>query len=142
MKTPRPARVSPFVDNVVDNGVEGGLMLYDADCGFCSAAVDVARGPLFGTTCRAIAVQRADLDALGLDRDACLLAMHVVDRRGGVRIGSDAFAEILLNSRPPWPVFGRAMFLPGIRAIAQACYGFLARNRHRLPGGDSACELP
>jgi predicted DCC family thiol-disulfide oxidoreductase YuxK len=36
----------------------------------------------------------------------------------------------------------RTMRAPGIRVLSAAGYRLVAKNRHRLPGGTPACELP
>lgn len=118
-----------------------GVILYDGDCGFCSASVRLATGRWLRTRLEPMMAQRADLSAWGLERAACLEALHVVDPAGRVHIGSDAIAAILRSSRQPWPLLGRVLLLPGIRTVARWGYGIVARNRHRLPGGTQACRL-
>ncbi|RRD48477.1 thiol-disulfide oxidoreductase DCC family protein [Arachnia propionica] len=118
-----------------------GVLLYDRDCGFCSRCVAWTGRPWLRTELHAIAVQATDPTALGLDRGACLEALHVVDRGGTVHVGSDAVAAALRASRLPWPLLGRLLTMPVIRRIAAAVYRIVARNRHRLPGGTDTCRL-
>lgn len=118
-----------------------GLILYDADCGFCSMSMRVATSRVMQVRLRPMMAQRADLTPWGLDREACLEKLHVIDAAGRVHIGSDAVAAILRSSRQPWPALGHVLRWPGIRRLAQRCYGLVARNRHRLPGGTATCRL-
>ncbi|RRD05019.1 DUF393 domain-containing protein [Arachnia propionica] len=118
-----------------------GVILYDADCGFCSMSIQVATSRMVRTRMRPLMVQRADLGRWGLDRAACLELLHVVDARGRVRIGSDAVAAILQSSRLPWPIAGLVLRSPGVRRLSQWVYRIVARNRHRLPGGTPTCRL-
>lgn len=136
------------MDKAVDNGVNFGgstrkrsLLLLDGDCGFCQKAAEAARSTLFRSTLTAAPFQRVGLDEFGLTPQCCEETLHVIDPRGGVRTGSDAVAEVLLASRFPWPLLGRALYLPGLRRLAQGIYARVARNRHRLPGGSAACRL-
>ncbi|MDO5067220.1 MAG: DUF393 domain-containing protein [Propionibacteriaceae bacterium] len=117
-----------------------GVILYDADCGFCSLSIQVAAGRAMRTRLQPVMVQRADLARLGLELEPCLERLHVVDQ-GAVHVGSDAIAAILLTSRFPWPLLGRLLRCPGLRPLAQRGYDIVARNRHRLPGGTRMCRL-
>jgi predicted DCC family thiol-disulfide oxidoreductase YuxK len=65
-----------------------------------------------------------------------------VDVDGRTQAGHCAVASVLRASRRPWPVLGRAMLLPGVSWVAARVYGWVAANRHRLPGGTPACALP
>lgn len=119
----------------------GPLVLFDADCGFCTALVRRMQGSLFSARVTAVAYQQADLPAFGLTEAECAEQLHVVDGAAVFR-GGAALARILRAARPPWPLTGRALTLPGVRAAFQGLYALLARNRHRLPGGSAACEMP
>lgn len=117
------------------------LVLYDADCGFCTTSSRAMTSRWFRADAEARSFQSMDLDALGLSVDKCAEKLHVLD---GTRAftGAAAVARVLLRSRLPWPAIGRVMALPGIRVLAEWLYGLVARNRHRLPGGSAACEMP
>lgn len=136
------------MDKTVDNGVNSGgstrkrsLLLFDGDCGFCQKAAEASQSVLFRATLTATPFQRTGLGEFGLTPQRCEETLHVIDPRGGVRTGSDAVAEVLLASRFPWPFLGRVLYLPGVRRLAQGFYARVARNRHRLPGGSTACRL-
>ncbi|NHB85020.1 DUF393 domain-containing protein [Tessaracoccus sp. HDW20] len=115
-------------------------MLYDADCGFCTASVRVVTGRWFLARVTAAPFQSQDLPRLRLSVDNCEAALHVLAGRE-VHVGGAAIARILRSSRAPWPLVGRALGLPVMRWITERCYRLVARNRHRLPGGTVACEL-
>lgn len=74
-------------------------------------------------------------------REDAMEQMLVVDERGHVHRGADAFPPIfrLLSGgallRWPW-------LLPGGPALARIVYRWVARHRHELPGGAGACETP
>ena len=56
--------------------------------------------------------------------------------------GPDAIAALLRTSHRAWRLIGRLLQLPPVRALAWPGYRWVARNRHRLPGGTAACALP
>ncbi len=116
------------------------MVLFDGDCGFCTRAVGFMTGRTVRADVSAEPLQRVDLPSLGLAVDKCLETLHVVDE-SAVFTGSDAIARILRAGRPPWPLVGRLLTLPGVRQVAGAAYDLLARNRHRLPGGSTTCGL-
>ena len=128
--------------NPVD-GVPGPrlLVLYDADCGFCTTSARAMTTGWFLAEADARSFQSVDLDSLGLTVDKCAEKLHVVD---GTRVftGGQAVAVILRRSRFPWPMVGWFIALPGVRVLIEWVYGLVARNRHRLPGGSAACEMP
>ena len=61
----------------------------------------------------------------------------------GVRAaGPDAIAQLLARQRSALAVAGAVLRVPPVRAVAWPTYRWVARNRHRLPGGTAACSLP
>jgi predicted DCC family thiol-disulfide oxidoreductase YuxK len=130
----------------VDNPVDGTdpcplLVLYDADCGFCTTSSRAMTNRWFRADAEARSFQSVTLDDFGLTVDKCAEKLHVVD---GTRVftGGQAVALVLRRSRLPWPLVGLLMTLPGVRVLTEWVYGLVARNRHRLPGGSAACEMP
>ena len=118
------------------------LVLYDADCGFCTVSVRAAQGRWLRARIEATPYQSADLVVHRLTVDKCAAALHCVEPDGRVSVGADAVATVLLASRNPWPLVGRLLRLPGVRRVAGFAYAVVARNRHRLPGATAACEMP
>jgi predicted DCC family thiol-disulfide oxidoreductase YuxK len=119
-----------------------GVFLYDADCGFCTRLSRVldrisARGSYDVT-----AWQRADLDELGLTPQACSQASWFVTRSGTAFRGSDAIARALMEGFVPLRPVGALLTLPGLRTLSRAGYGWVARNRHRMPGSTDQCRVP
>jgi len=112
------------------------LVLWDADCAFCSRAASAAER--FVVDARPY--QSVDLRLYGLTDEQCAQALHVVDRESGqIYVGSDAVARILRTGRGGWPLLGRMAATNAVRPVAQFSYRLVARNRHRLPGGTAAC---
>lgn len=125
-------------------GVASPVLVYDGDCGICTKLSRIvttrlrARPSDFVVT----ASQHADLPALGLTTAQCGAALQWVAADGRVSSAEDAVARTFLASRMPFRPLGALLLLPGAHAIAGVAYRWVARNRHRLPGGTAACALP
>ena len=114
--------------------------VYDGDCAFCSTCARFIERRI-PTSAAVVAWQRTDLDALGLSVDDAETAVQWVsaDRRAA---GPDAIAALLVDAGSFWRPAGRVLRLPPVRALAWPVYRWVARNRHRLPGGTATCSLP
>lgn len=55
--------------------------------------------------------------------------------------GADALAAVVRRSRSPWRFVGSAVKLPPVRLVARLVYRVVARNRYRMPGGFTACQI-
>jgi len=115
--------------------------VYDGDCAFCtSCAMFIVRQ--VPTTASVVPWQHADLATLGLTADECAAAVQWVGADGRTAAGPEAIAELLRGSRPAWRLVGWLLGLRPVLAAAWPAYRWVARNRHRLPGGTAACALP
>ena len=68
----------------VDNPVDGArrpsmLVLYDADCGFCTTSSRAMTNRWFRADAEARSFQSVNLDDFGLTVDKCAEKLHVVD---------------------------------------------------------------
>ena len=116
-----------------------GTLLFDGECGFCTATAERVRRWGRGR----IAVtpwQRADLRALGVTAEQAATAVQWSDGRR-VAAGAEAFSAALVAIGGWWRVAGRVLAWPVVRVVARWTYGAVARNRHRLPGSTPACRL-
>lgn len=113
------------------------LLLFDGDCGFCTAVVDWLASRL-GRRARALPWQHADLGGLGLERDEAADAVWWIEPAGDRFRGHRAVAKALEACGAPWSLAGSLLEKPGIRRLAAAGYGVVSRNRHRLPGTQPA----
>lgn len=52
-----------------------------------------------------------------------------------------AIAEALIQGRTVWSVAGWLLKTPVILSFAELMYLWVAKNRHRLPGGTPACQM-
>lgn len=122
-------------------GTASPTLIFDGDCAFCTSSVRwverrFRRQPVI------IPWQRADLGSLGLTREQCETALQFVDDRGRVGSGEVAVARLLIHAGKGWRILGSIMLIPGIRQVCGLGYRWVAKNRHRLPGGTAACALP
>lgn len=117
-----------------------GTVVYDADCGFCTTC---ARWLERHGTCRITPWQSLDLATLGLAEDDVTTAAWWLDDTGvATASGAQAIAAALRSCGPAYRVIGWALTLPVLRFVAAVVYGWVARNRYRLPGATDACRLP
>ena len=115
--------------------------MFDGDCAFCTTWVGrlERRLPEFP---EAQPWQWLDLDELGLTRhDVTHYAWYLADGR---RLrGHAAFSGLLRAQRSVgWRFLGHLLVTPPFSWVAAVGYSFIARFRHRLPGGTPACALP
>lgn len=116
------------------------LLLYDADCGFCTQSANWARRlPL---TVEIRPMQRTDLAELGVDPTRAEREIPFVGEWGEVRYGAAAFAGALSTGTWPWRVAGALLGHPPLSWLARPIYALVAANRHKLPSGTQNCQLP
>ncbi|MER5455548.1 DUF393 domain-containing protein [Micromonospora sp. NPDC002389] len=121
--------------------MERSTFVYDGDCAFCTRCAEfIERRIPTGAT--VLPWQFADLDRLGLTEAECEEAVQWVGADGHRAAGPDAIAALLAGSGRLWRVAGAGLRFPPVRAAAWPVYRWVARNRHRMPGGTAACSLP
>lgn len=116
------------------------VLLYDADCGFCTLAAGWAHR--LGLALDTTAQQCVDLPGLGVDTVRAATDVPFVGADGVVTYGHQAIAAALTTGPLPARLLGAAVGSRLLDALARRTYAFVARNRHRLPGGTKTCELP
>lgn len=117
------------------------ILIFDGDCAFCTRSVRVLerrvrRRPTVE------AWQRLDLDALGVSREECEAAVQWIGADGSRASGHVAVARTLIHGGKGWALLGRSLLVPGPSWVAARVYAWVARNRHRMPGGTAECSLP
>jgi predicted DCC family thiol-disulfide oxidoreductase YuxK len=127
---------------VRNNGRVTATFLYDGDCAFCSSCVRFIER-FIPTPATISPWQFAALDALGVDVAAAGDAVLWIEPGRPVLAGPAAIARLLRTSpRRVWRPVGAVLALRPVTALAWPVYRWVARNRHRLPGGTAACALP
>jgi predicted DCC family thiol-disulfide oxidoreductase YuxK len=117
------------------------VLLYDGDCSFCTTCARFVTHRL-PTNAEIVPWQFADLAALGTSADRAQRELLWVRPSGRIDGGAGAVAALLVDSGGAWRLVGRLMRLPLLDSIARGLYRLVAANRHRLPGGTPACQLP
>jgi predicted DCC family thiol-disulfide oxidoreductase YuxK len=118
----------------------GAVLLFDADCGFCTRVARLA--PTLRLAADVKPLQSVDLEALGVSPDRASKEIPFVAEDGTVSYGHEAFANVMRTG--PWPgrAAGRLALVWPASQVGRAVYRVVARNRHRLPGATDACRLP
>lgn len=116
-----------------------GLLLYDSDCGFCTACARWLIRQGAGVAVRPLAA--ADAVALGVDAARARREIPLLGSDGTIVWGAPAIAGALISCPPPWRWAGRMIAARAVRPLAAAVYRWVARNRRLLPGSSDACGL-
>ena len=56
-------------------------------------------------------------------------------------MAAEAIAQLFIDSKTLWRVAGYLLRIPGINHLAKRVYYWIAKNRHRLPGGTPECSM-
>jgi predicted DCC family thiol-disulfide oxidoreductase YuxK len=122
------------------------VLVFDGDCAFCSSCARFGerylRQTLASAGWTAVPFQFADLTALGVTEERAQREVLWVTPAGRVYGGASAVAKLLARTGGAWAYLGALLSLPPVRPVAELGYRWVARNRHRMPGGTKACALP
>jgi predicted DCC family thiol-disulfide oxidoreductase YuxK len=122
--------------------VVAATVIYDGDCGFCTASVEAASRWL-RTRVSIVPWQRADLVALGVPESDARLALQWLGADGVRLQGHRAVAAWLREAGGLWRVCAALLTAPGLNAVAAAAYRLVAANRGRIPGRrKGGCAAP
>lgn len=118
------------------------MLLFDGDCGICSACARWIDRHI-PTPIAVRAWQLSQLEPLRVEVAEVEEAVVLVDVTLRHAAGPDAVAGLLRSSTSAmWRTCGRILALRPVLAVAWPVYRWIARNRHRLPGGTPQCSLP
>jgi len=126
------------------------VLVYDGDCAFCSSCARFIERRV-PTPANVRAWQLTDLAGLGLTDAECDEAVQWVsidaDGHRTSASGPAALAALLGSSRRRgvgrlWRGLGRVLGSRPALTAARPLYGWVARNRHRMPGGSPVCVVP
>ena len=116
-----------------------GWVLYDGDCGMCTA---LARrlAPLMASRDYAFATLQEDWvrTRLGLSEVELMSEMRVLSPEGKIRGGVDSIVFLAGKFWWAWPLF-LLTFLPGVKPVLWMGYRWIAANRGCSHGG---CRRP
>jgi predicted DCC family thiol-disulfide oxidoreductase YuxK len=128
-------------------------VIYDGDCGLCSAIRSGVEALDWLGTMRWVPLQSPEAAKFGIAREELERSIYVVSRGGEKWQGWRAVKRIVfripltyvviaaLARRNPWAAAGIATLLsPIANPAGEAVYELVARNRHRFPA--STCASP
>jgi len=117
------------------------VFLYDGDCSFCTTCATFIDRRI-PTRAQVAPWQFSDLDRLGVTQEEVEAAVVWVEPGRPPAHGPEAIARLLVDGRGIWRPLGRVLGLRPVLWAAWPMYRWIARNRHRLPGGTATCSLP
>jgi len=122
-----------------NKAIEKHVLIYDGDCAFCTLWVNRFRQwlPVFPT---AQTSQSINPDVYGLsDDDVANYAWYITPTR---QFAGHLATSALLRAQPRFGLrlLGWILATPPVSWVAALSYFFIARFRHRLPGGTPACD--
>lgn len=116
----------------------GAILIYDGDCAFCKNSLNWAITNLKDLP-RYAAFQKIDLSEYQLSLAEAKAQVWLID--GETHLGGHrAVAWLFLNQKSlVWRALGH--FLIAFSPISAWVYRWVAKNRHRLPGGTKECSI-
>ncbi len=126
----------------VRQAVSPPVLLFDGDCAFCSSCARWLTAHI-PTPVALHPWQWCNLAPLGVDALEVDAAVVLVDVTLHHTAGPEALAGLLRSSTSGgWRLAGRVLGTRPVLAVAWPLYRWIARNRHRMPGGTAQCSLP
>ena len=123
---------------------EKTVLIYDGDCKFCQLSLEFGIRHM-KTFPAYVAFQKIDPSTFGLTFDQVRSEIWLVSpgSQTGSNLGGHLAAGAILEmqSNPLYKLAGFLMRIPPTSWLAKLTYGWIAHNRHRLPGGSKACSI-
>jgi predicted DCC family thiol-disulfide oxidoreductase YuxK len=117
------------------------LLIFDGDCGFCTTTANwIVRHSSVAVAAKPY--QWTNLEPLGLTLDEAEAKVQLV-WDDLIYSGHKCFGKLLMIQRNPLiRLVGRVVNSKALDGISARAYDWVAKNRHRLPGGTPACKMP
>lgn len=119
-------------------------VFYDGACPLCSREIEHYRRRDRAGRLIPVDISTTDFDPqpYGIALRAFMHELHVIDRRGQVFRGVEAFRAIwqAFPDAIGYRMLAAVVALPGINALARLGYRIFARLRPSLPGRRGACD--
>jgi len=120
------------------------VLIYDGDCKFCQLSLEfgIRHMKVFPSY---VAFQKIEPSSFGLTEKQVRSEIWLVDKRPNknLRLGGHLAAAAILEMQTNlfYRVAGFLMKTPPTSWLAKVGYRWIARNRHRLPGGSKVCRI-
>ena len=119
---------------------ETAVLIFDGDCGFCTTTANYIEKNS-STPIEVHPWQWVELSDYGLTPEVAAAKVQI-SAGGKTYSGHKAFAKLLRLQKQWWfKVLGGLMVTPPFSWGARLVYYFVAKYRHKLPGGTPACAL-
>ena len=114
------------------------LLIYDGDCAFCKQSLKWALDKL-PAFCRYVAFQKVDFNEFGLQLSDVRSQVWLI--AGEKRLGGHRAVSWLFRQQKSlgWRTLGA--LIDWFSPISALVYRWVAKNRHRLPGGTKECTI-
>jgi predicted DCC family thiol-disulfide oxidoreductase YuxK len=114
------------------------LLIYDGDCAFCKQSLKWALENL-PEFCRYVAFQKVDFSKFGLKLTDVQSQVWII--AGDKRLGGHRAVSWLFRQQKSlwWRLLGA--LIDSFSPISALVYRWVAKNRHRLPGGTAECTI-
>ena len=120
---------------------ETAVLIFDGDCGFCTSTANYIKAKS-STEIEIEPWQWVDLSKFGLTKEQAASKVQLF-AGGKIYAGHLAFAKLLRLQRQWWfKLLGGILVIPPLNLAARLGYFYVAKYRHKLPGGTPACALP
>jgi predicted DCC family thiol-disulfide oxidoreductase YuxK len=120
------------------------VLIYDGDCKFCQLSLEFGLRHLRHFP-KYVAFQKIEPAKFGLTLEQVKSQIWLATEGYGSKFskgGHLAAADILLMQKNPLhKVLGWFIKTPPTAIVADFVYRWVAKNRHRLPGGSRECKL-
>ena len=120
--------------------VELPVIIYDGDCAFCSSSIRTLQR-LIPRSPTMIPYQFVNPADYGLTLEQCERALQYVAPDGRISAGHEAYRQMLIGLGGIYKLLGHLMRTPIYYGIANTVYRWVAKNRHKMPGGTPTCSL-
>lgn len=114
------------------------VLIYDGDCAFCNRSLEFGLKHLAWFPAHK-PFQKLPANAFGLSRVDYEASIWLIGERAKFS-GHSAAAWILIQQRNPLHRLA-GVLIQVFSPISALVYKWVAKNRHRLPGGTPACEV-
>jgi predicted DCC family thiol-disulfide oxidoreductase YuxK len=117
-----------------------GTLFFDGNCGMCTRAVYfIERRDRTGNLRTEVLQSQGAAERLGVDPTELLDAARWLDQDGHVYASAEAMnaaVSAALGTRLPLMIYR----LPGVKALEDAIYHWVAGHRYRFPGTTPHCQ--
>jgi predicted DCC family thiol-disulfide oxidoreductase YuxK len=119
---------------------ETAVLIFDGDCGFCTTTANYIKANS-SVSIEIHPWQWIELADYGLTKEQASAKVQMVVNSKNYS-GHKAFAKILRIQNQWWfKVLGGILVIPPFSWGARVGYYFVAKYRHKLPGGTPACAM-